>query len=147
MDESNHIVSPKPGDVMMRELDKRQWGPYNIFAKVLMGAYGKAAQRPARTQTFVDEARVACALERYRLEHNSFPDRLDALVPQFLSKIPNDLFGGKPLRYQKNSDGTYILYSIGWNQRDDGGLTAQTKGNSPRTDPNNGDWVWTCPAK
>ncbi|HWD94029.1 MAG TPA: hypothetical protein VG938_16985 [Verrucomicrobiae bacterium] len=147
VNESNRTVSPKLGDVMLRELGKRPTGPYNIFAKMLIPAYNKASQRSARTQTLVDEARIACALERYRMEHNDFPDALTALVPQFIPKIPNDLFDGQPLRYQKNPDGTYILYSIGWNQRDDGGITVRTSGSTPHMDPNNGDWVWTCPAK
>ena len=147
VDESNRLVLPKFGDVMTRELAKRRVSPYSFFVKMLLPAYVKASQRSARTQTLVDEACVACALERYRLAHNNFPDTLEALVPQFISKIPNDLFDGKPLRYQKNGNGTYILYSIGWNQRDEGGVTVQSSGSTPHADPNNGDWVWTCPVK
>jgi hypothetical protein len=147
IDESNRVVSPKLEDIMARELEKRPMGPYNVFAKLLMPAFSKAPQRSARTQVLVDETRVACALERYRMEHSAFPDTLEALAPHFISKIPNDLFDGKPLRYIKNADGAYTLYSIGWNLRDDGGITARTTGNTPHVDLNNGDWVWAYPAK
>ncbi|HEX4265480.1 MAG TPA: hypothetical protein VH597_14185, partial [Verrucomicrobiae bacterium] len=147
VDESNRLVSPKYNDIMVRELDKRRMSPYNVFAKMLLPSLSKASQRSARSQALVDETRIACALERYRMAHNNFPDTLEALAPEYISKIPNDLFGGRPLHYQKNTDGTYILYSIGWNLRDDGGVTVLRKGSTPTQDPNSGDWVWTYPAK
>jgi hypothetical protein len=81
------------------------------------------------------------------LQHHELPDTLDALAPQFIAKIPNDLFGGKPLRYKKNADGSYLLYSIGWNMQDDDGVTAHTSGGKPHPNPNEGDWVWEFPGK
>jgi hypothetical protein len=142
---SNRTVNPVLGDQMLADLSGQQLGPYNVFAKLTMPALAKADQRTARAQTTLDQTRVACAIERYRIQHNDLPDTLGALVPQFLPGIPNDLFDGQPLRYNKNADGTYLLYSIGWNGRDDGGVAARTNSNVPRANPNAGDWVW--PAK
>jgi hypothetical protein len=85
----------------------------------------------ARNQTLVHEALIACALERYRLAHNSYPETLDALVPQFLAQIPPDIIGGQPLHYRRTNEGKFLLYSIGWNEKDDGG--------KPGSDD---DWVW-----
>ncbi len=76
----------------------------------------------AKDQTYVDAARVACALERYRLADGQLPEKLEALVPRYLAKIPNDVIDGQPLRYRLESDGNYVIYSIGWNQTDDGGV-------------------------
>ncbi len=45
-------------------------------------------------------ARVACALERYRLLHGRFPTDLSGLVPAVLESVPPDVIDGKPLRYQ-----------------------------------------------
>ena len=42
----------------------------------------------------VNEAQIACALERYRLAHGEYPETLDALVPQFIEKVPHDIIGG-----------------------------------------------------
>jgi hypothetical protein len=123
-------------------------GPYTIFAKLLMPALEKAVRKSARMQSYVDAARVACALERYRLAKGQLPDKLDALVPQFIAAVPTDVIDGQPLRYDKAADGSYLLYSIGWNQVDDGGQLAwsgQKKDNS--VDINQGDWVWQMPAK
>ena len=96
-------------------------------------------------------ARTACALERYRLAHGKYPQTLDALAPQFIAKVPHDPIGGQPLHYRPTDDGQFILYSVGWNEKDDGGTVSLTKGVSGDADKpgsvdlDNGDWVWRYP--
>ena len=68
---------------------------------------------------------MAIALERYRLAHGEYPDSLDALAPQFIAKVPHDVIGGQPLHYRRTSDGQFVLYSVGWNETDDGGVVVQ----------------------
>ena len=121
--------------------------PYTIFAKLLMPALGRAVTKSARMQTFADEARVACALERQRLANGKLPETLDALVPRFIERIPADVVDGKPLRYRLKPDGGYVLYALGWNRTDDGGEMVLTKGSTPGVDAAKGDWVWQMPAK
>ncbi|MCI0379357.1 MAG: hypothetical protein L0215_17240 [Gemmataceae bacterium] len=63
------------------------------------------------------KAQVACgmlgvALERYRQKHGRWPDKLDALQPDFLGDVPPDPFDGQPLRYRKTKNGV-VVYSIG----------------------------------
>ena len=70
----------------------------------------------------MDLARTAIALERYRLAHGEFPESLDALAPQFIAKVPHDVIGGQPLKYRRTADGQFVLYSVGWNETDDGGV-------------------------
>lgn len=48
-------------------------------------------------------AKTACAVQRFRLKHGRLPDKLDQLVPEFLAKVPIDLFSGKKLHYFKGS--------------------------------------------
>ncbi len=145
VDETNRLVKPATTVAMDKSLAQLHMGPYNVLAKLLLPALTKAVSRSARVQTFVDETRVAIAIERYRLAHNEIPDSLNALVPQLISQIPNDLFDGQPLRYKKTGPDAYVLYSIGWNQTDDGGEVALKSGSSPRADDNAGDWVWQYP--
>ena len=90
-------------------------------------------------------ARVACALERCRLAHGEFPESLNALVPQFIDKFPHDVIGGQPLHYRRTDDGQFVLYSIGWNEDDDGGVLALKE--SGVVDIEKGDWVWKYPAR
>jgi hypothetical protein len=103
---------------------------------------GCASVKSARTQTFVDAAQVACALERYRLVDGTLPDDLSALTPQFISSIPTDVIDGEPLRYRKTGDDSYIIYSVGWNQTDDGGEVGWTSDRETSVDISKGDWVW-----
>ena len=65
--------------------------------------------------------RVAYAITLYRTKLNKDPVNLDGLVPEFLSHVPLDPFDGKPLRMKKADKGL-ILYSVGANLEDDGGV-------------------------
>lgn len=58
-------------------------------------------------------AQVACALERYRLAHGTYPEDLSALVPQYLELAPHDVVDGAPLRYERTGAGRFSLHSIG----------------------------------
>jgi hypothetical protein len=116
--------------------------PYNWVAGLLLPALGNASTRFAQAQTAVNLARVACALERHRLAHGGYPETLDALAPKFIPKLPHDLIDGQPLRYRRAGDSS-VLYSIGWNEIDDGGTVALTKEGSANW--KEGDWVWRYP--
>ncbi len=120
---------------------------YKIFARLLLPAMEGAGMKFAYAQANIDEAVVACALERYRLAHGQFPESLDALSPQFIEKIPHDLITGEPLKYNRTEDGQFVLYSVGWNGKDDGGKVALTGGKHGRVDISQGDWVWQYPAR
>ena len=63
-------------------------------------------------------------------------DQMDALVPQFIGKLPHDIIGGQPLHYRRTGDGKFLLYSVGWNETDDDGEPGTL------SDPKQGDWVW-----
>lgn len=154
LDEQQHRIYPEISDGLAAAVKNMSFTPYNIFAKLLMPAFANSGRKSARCQTYVDAGQIACALERYRLAQGHLPDVLAALVPQFIEKIPTDVIDGKPLHYKKISDASYELYSIGWNQVDDGGIAAFAKGKSNgrdkekvASDEKAGDWVWLLPAK
>lgn len=115
-----------------------------VFAKAFLGALTRVHLKLAGTQGYADLATVACALERYRLGHGQYPDTLGALVPRFLKQVPHDLITGQPLHYQRTDDGLFLLYSVGWNENDDGGeLAFLASGRGP--EKKEGDWVWRYP--
>ena len=66
---------------------------------------------------------VAFALAAYRSDNGHYPAKLEDLAPKYLPSIPADLFSGKPLIYRPTENG-YLLYSVGPNEKDDGGRTA-----------------------
>jgi hypothetical protein len=79
------------------------------------------------------------------LARGNFPEALDALAPQFIDAVPHDVIGGEPLKYRREADGLFVLYSIGWNETDDGGTVVFKKGSTPSEDIRKGDWVWRYP--
>jgi hypothetical protein len=107
---------------------------YTLLALLTLPHYTKASQVLARNQTLVNEAFIACGLERYRLAREEYPESLDALVPQFAAKLPHDIVGGAPLKYHRTADGRFVLYSVGWNEKDDGGVVSKSV--------EEGDWGW-----
>ena len=117
--------------------------PYNFIAAVCIPNFAKATEQMARNQTWVDQALIACALERYRLANEKYPTDLVALVPQFLEKIPHDIITGKPMSYTRTDEQNFKLWSIGWNEVDDGGITAHTS--DGKEDRDFGDWTWHYP--
>jgi hypothetical protein len=96
-------------------------------------------------QTGVDQARIACALEMFRQDSGGFPPSLEALAPKYLASIPNDVVTGKPMHYRLMPDGAFILYSVGLNEKDDGGKTQWKDQRAERVDLKAGDWVWRYP--
>jgi len=62
------------------------------------------------------------ALHRFRDLEGGWPETLDALVPEFLSRIPSDPHDGQPLRYRL-LDGGPMLWSVGPDGLDQSGFT------------------------
>ena len=140
------VVSPPDEKRESKMWDNFHPTPYNLFTGIMSPALGRCSERFAHAQSFTDEARIAIALERHRLAHGNFPETLDALAPQFMQKIPHDVIGGQPLKYHRTDGGQFILYSVGWNETDDGGKIALSKSGSS-IDYKQGDWVWRYPEK
>jgi len=107
---------------------------------MLLPALNKVMLKTAAAQTAVNQAAIACALERYRLANGHFPEKLDALAPQFITTLPKDVLTGEPYRYRRTEDGRFVLYSVGWDDKDDGGVSGKTL-----FDEKQGDWVWEYP--
>jgi hypothetical protein len=132
------------GDVVLAT-ETKSAGLFNWYERIMLPALGNAAKKFAYGQASVDLARTAIALERFRLAQGEFPESLDALAPQFIAKLPHDVINGQPLHYRRTPDGQFVLYSVGWNETDDGGEVAFKKDGS--VDISQGDWVWRYPAK
>ena len=115
---------------------------HQVFAAMLLPALPRLPVKAATAQTAVDQATLACALERCRLANGQFPETLEALVPRFISQLPHDVITGEPYKYRRTNDGQFVLYSVGWNEKDDGGVPGKTL-----FDEKKGDWVWQYPAR
>jgi len=76
-------------------------------------------------------------LERFHLARAGYPDTLQALTPEYIAAVPNDIVSAAPYRYQRLGNGRYLLYSVGWDETDDQGREAEQR--------DQGDWVWRYP--
>lgn len=118
---------------------------HDILAIMLIPSYFAVPQKLAYAQSEVDFAMLACALERYHLSQGQYPDDLSALVPRFAAVLPHDIINGQPLKYRRTENGRYMIYSVGWNEKDDGGVIATRADNHKVQDMEQGDWVWQYP--
>ncbi len=107
-----------------------------ILARLFQPVFAKFPFKAAAAQALVDQAALACALERCRLAEGRFPEKLEALVPRFMADLPKDALTGEPYRYRRVTDAQFLLYSVGWDEKDDGGVSGKTQFDEQ------GDWVW-----
>lgn len=87
----------------------------------LLPALSKATLNTELTCMRRDAAITTIALEIYRRKHNAWPASLNDLVPSIMPALPIDRFDGQPLRYRL-LDGKPLLYSVGTDREDDGGV-------------------------
>ena len=96
--------------------------PYYFFIfRLLAPGFSEAQNRFVHVQTLLDETRLACALERFRLARGAYPEKLAELVPDFIAEVPLDTYSHQPLIYRRKDGGTFSLYGVGKNHTDDGG--------------------------
>jgi hypothetical protein len=129
-------LPPEKRDQEIKQLEAtRKDQPVLVLLCEKQSGMARACQR---TQAEMRCAFVALALERYRQKHQSWPETLTALVPQYLNAIPTDPFDGKPLRYCRFDQGVTV-YSVGYDGVDNGG---QIKKNPTEEDADLGFRLW-----
>jgi hypothetical protein len=79
-----------------------------------------------------DIIRTMIELRSFHANTNTLPDTLDALIPEYLDKVPIDRFDGKPLRYDKNQA---KVWCVGKDLTDDNGLETNETSFSRMPDP------------
>jgi hypothetical protein len=86
----------------------------------------QAASRSTATRRLL---MLELALRQYQLEQGARPDRLESLVPSYISHIPIDPYDAqhRPLRYVPTVGG-FLLYSVGYDGDDDGGRPSPREG-------------------
>jgi hypothetical protein len=139
-------IYPDASDRLARETQAiPRYDIPDLLLHVSSGPVLRSVENFAEAQFRVDAATIACALERYHLAHAAYPASLDALGPYAPGGLPHDLINDESYHYRLRPDGTYLLYSVGWDQTDDGGRIAHPPGHPTALDQNTGDWVWPSP--
>lgn len=143
LDITNQLVRPATVRRYSAELKKISKGfrPHTFVARRFIADFSVLVQMVACKQTCLDEAEVACALERYRLAVGELPETLEALCPRLLDAVPPDIIGGQPLKYRREGNAGVVVYSVGWNETDERGVPSQ----SGMPERYHSDWVWQTP--
>jgi len=132
--------------------------PLSQVAKLAMPATTGVLRQAVYVKAIMDQARIACALERHRIVEGGYPDSLDSLKMADVSSPPSDVVDGKPMHYRKTQNAKYALWSVGFDSEDNNGVRGASgdKGDKgehadPAADPAKegylGDWVWDFPSK
>jgi hypothetical protein len=117
---------------------------FSGFTTLARIAYPGFSPQIGHAQNLIDLARLAVGLERHRLKHGAFPEKIDGLAtsdPELLAL--RDVIDGGAYHYRREPDGGFRVWSNGWDHRDDGGTPGPAQGSS--VDVLKGDWVWVRP--
>ena len=127
-------------------VEMSEWAQAYYAGGVRLAKLGQTMnERAAFLQTQVDHLQVACALESWRSGHGEYPVELRELVPEFIQVLPHDVIGGGPLHYRRRNDGTFVLYSVALNGRDDFGRSDRDPALTGTCAQR--DWLWGAPLK
>ncbi|WP_298002537.1 molecular chaperone DnaK [uncultured Anaerolinea sp.] len=88
-------------------------------------------------QRFAEEDRKRKEEVEIRNNADSALYQSEKMLRDLGDKVPADVIDAKPMRYRHAPEGQFVLWSMGWNAQDEGGVRAES-GNDLRT----GDWVW-----
>ena len=123
---------------------------FHFIISSSLNAFETAFKKVMKVETAKQMTITAIALKRFQLKHGSFPQQLAELTPEFLASVPLDPVDGQPLRYRLNADGSFTLYSVAENGKDDGGDPAMEPGAQSASfqwqNAHALDWVWPQPA-
>ncbi len=118
--------------------------PRTFIAARLFPATAGTIHKTHRVEAALRMARIACALERHWLDRGTYPEALTGLVPGYLADVPVDWMSGGPHGYRRTEDGRFLLWSVGLDGRDDGGVSGAPLG-SARGAEQGVDWLWPWP--
>jgi hypothetical protein len=116
-----------------------------LFSLIALPNMNKSIETVLRVETERELAMTAIALKRFQLRHNRPAPDLASLVPEFLSTLPYDPMSGSPLKYRLNADGSFVLYSVGEDGKDDGGDSAVARPEAVRDMWRGRDALWPAP--
>jgi hypothetical protein len=111
----------------------------HLVSKGVLPAVNLIIEAAVRDQATLRTAILALGCERHRRAFGAWPATLADLPAEFRPAPTTDPFDGQPLRYRRLPDGV-VIYSIGADGKDDGGVTVRKPGLA--TPPDVGFRLW-----
>lgn len=100
----------------------------DILVALLLPAIRAARNAEDRAQAGRVAMQVAFAAQQFRLQRGTPPPSLQALSPRYIKQLPTDPCSDGPLKYQTDDQGGFLLYSVGVNGQDNGGVGPEEAG-------------------
>lgn len=113
-----------------------------VFSRVFRIVIEKSAEKVFMAENHRELTVTAIALKRYFLKHDSYPEKLDNLRPEFLKDASVDWMDGKELRYERLRADEFRLWSVGKDGIDNGSDPAVPGATDDMTPERGRDWVW-----
>ncbi len=109
---------------------------WQIYTRMILPGKSRIYLHETNLDGLMGTAEIAIANRIYKQKHGKYVDSLHQLTPEILHLLPLDPFTGKDYVYKKKDKG-FIVYSLGENLRDDGGLRRKAR-------EKDYDIVWEC---
>lgn len=95
----------------------------DVLVGLLLPVLGSAIDAVDRAMTTETLEVTALRLAAYRLEHGNYPESLDSLAPEYVDRVPRDIFsaGRAAAIHYRLEDARAVVYSVGPNGEDNGG--------------------------
>lgn len=119
LQEINNSMDERTGPRLSNYLSLQSY--LHALAALVVYPYREIYSRLIRLHADYRGVRIALALELHRRTTGTYPADLKALVPAVLPALPDDPFSRRPFCYAKKGK-DYLLYSVGANLIDDGGV-------------------------
>jgi hypothetical protein len=96
----------------------------DVIVNLQLPSVTRAVEMQRQQEAEVDLVRVSLALRLYQADTGKLPEKLSALAPKYVKKVPRDWFGatGKLVYRASESGKGFVVYSVGMNGSDDGGF-------------------------
>lgn len=90
-----------------------------------------AITKKCREDALVGATKTLFAIKAFKNDTKKYPTTLDGLVPKYLNVVPIDPFDGKQFKYSAEKK---IVYSIGEDKQDSGGIMSDDTAKTPDPD-------------
>lgn len=93
---------------------------WKLVTRSTLPAFANTIKHDVNCLLRLRAANTALSIQRYRLQKQKLPDRLDEMVATYCKSVPADAYRSGDLCYRRKSNG-FVIYSVGENGVDDGG--------------------------
>ncbi len=103
----------------------------NAIALLWLSNITRVCRQEVVSRACLGAAKIGMANILYHRKHDEYASELSRLAPEFLRSLPLDLFTGRDYIYRRKGEG-FIVYSVGGNLTDDGGVHSLVDGDIVR---------------